>query len=464
MSSKPVKFVGNPSFAFSRARALARAAPRIGADKLIVRFKEDALRPAAAAVSRGGTLKAAALKRALPEALGASLDQLARSAGLRDIEPLFAPRSRAVMAAASALKRRTQSLARSVTQAPMEELRGVTVCRIDPKTLTEKKLKSLRETPGIASVERMPVRWLAATPGSAAPADPLRNAQWGLRAIGWFDATIPDATSVEVAVLDTGIDLTHPDIAGQVADYDRGGQGPRDVLGHGTHVAGIIAATANNDVGMTGVANCRLDVWKIFRDEPESDGGFYVDSEAYLRALGAIAGNDRVRVVNLSIGGGESSRLEQELFDLLASNGKVAVAAMGNEYEEGNPVEYPAAYRNVVAVGAVDIALRRASFSNTGRHITVCAPGQDILSTLPMKASPYMEDSESEYAHWDGTSMATPFVSGALALLCARFPGITVEEIVARLEKSARTVPAMKKKPFTQAFGHGLLDLATLLE
>ena len=460
----PKKINGNPAFAYSSAKAMTAKHAEPGKEQLIIRFKQGALQPAAAALERGGHLKAAALTKALPESVAGPMRHLAESLGLRDVEPLFAASQPGASPAKSLPERRTRALVRSVTHSPFEQLRGVTVCSVDSKSITERHLKMLRASPAIASVERMPVRWLAAS--KKAPtvksADPLRNSQWGLRAIGWFDVKAPDASTVEVAVLDTGIDMTHPDLGAQIAHYDRAGQSARDMIGHGTHVSGIIAAVSNNDIGICGVANCRLNVWKIFADKPDAKGDFFVDSEAYLRALGEVAGADQVRVVNLSIGGTEHSPLEQELFDLLIANGKIAVAAMGNEFEEGNPVEYPAAYKNVIGVGAVDIASRRASFSNTGKHITLAAPGQDILSTLPMKASQFME--ESEYAHWDGTSMATPFVAGALALLCAKRPSMTPQQIMERLQKSAKRLAMMKKAKFSSECGHGLLYLPTLLK
>ena len=466
MSKPPVKISGNPAFAYSHGKAPAAKRAMHGKGQLIIRFKEGALRPAAAAMARGGRLNAATAMKALPESVVAPLDHMAKNLGLHSVEALFAAQSKATGGMKSIAARRSHALVRSVTHSPFESLRGVTLCKVDGDAVTERHLKALRASPGIVSVEPVPLRWLTASKKKTADTsvDPMRNAQWGLRAIGWFDVTAPDAEPVEVAVLDTGIDTTHPDLAPQIAHYHHDGLGARDLLGHGTHVGGIVAAASNNAVGISGVANCRLNVWKIFPDKPDADGEFYVDSEAYLRALGEAAAADKVRVINLSIGGGGRSQLEQDLFDLLAANGKVTVAAMGNEFEEGNPVSYPAAYKNVIAVGAIDIASRRADFSNTGRHITLVAPGQDILSTLPMKASPFMDGAESQYAHWNGTSMATPFVAGALALLCAKSPAMTPQQIVARLKSSAKRLPLMKKAKFSAAYGRGLLSLPGLLK
>src|SRR5262249_8628049 len=162
-------------------------------------------------------------------------------------------------------------------------------------------------------------------------------------------------------------------------------------------------------IGIAGICGCDLRVWKIFGDEPSNDGEYYVDELMYQRALND-ARNARVKVMNLSIGGGAPSRTERLLFSRLIQAGVTVVAAMGNEFKEGNPIEYPGAYPNVIAVGAISEANERAYFSNTGKRIAICAPGVNILSTLPMKKS--VGRKETKYAAWDGTSMATPHVCG----------------------------------------------------
>lgn len=242
---------------------------------------------------------------------------------------------------------------------------------------------------------RVPRRWLAVRKKPTS-GDPFLNRQWSLRAIHWFQAhPLPDARKVKVAVLDTGIDTSHRDIPG-VTVYDHTGSSIKDLIGHGTHVSGIIAARTNNAVGISGIATCDLGMWKIFRDEPdEDDCEYYVDDILYHQALNK-ARRAGVHVMNLSIGGGGATRTEALLFKKLIASGVTVVAAMGNEYEEGNPTEYPAAYPDVIAVAATDETNRRASFSNTGAHVGLAAPGVGILSTLPMRTSP------AEYARRAG--------------------------------------------------------------
>jgi subtilisin family serine protease len=132
---------------------------------------------------------------------------------------------------------------------------------------------------------------------------------------------------------------------------------------------------------------------------------------------------------------------------------------MGNEFEEGNPTEYPAAMREVCAVGATDELDKRAGFSNTGRHIDLMAPGVGILSTTPTFR--YDGDGEREYDAWDGTSMSTPHVAAAAALLLAKSPGMTPAQVIKKLTSSADRVAGAKKG--SASYGAGRLNCQKLL-
>src|SRR6059058_3109565 len=325
---------------------------------------------------------------------------------------------------------------------------GLTLVHLDDAAVSAELLRTVESSPVVAFAERVAARWLSAT-----AADPRHNRQWGLRAIRWFDTEQPDAESVTVAICDTGVDARHPDLAGAIASYDHEGAGATDIIGHGTHVSGIIAARADDAVGVVGVAGCRIAMWKVFPDEPTA-GNFYVDGSRFLRALNAAA-TSGAKVLNLSLGGTQSSQAEQLLFDRLESAGVTVLAAMGNEHEHGNPVEYPAAYEHVLAVGAAAETDHRSPFSNTGRHIGLAAPGSDILSTLPAKASSYRAD--TGYAAWSGTSMATPHVAAAAALVAARHPDWTPADTKEHLRTRAAG------KQFTEELGDGILDIAALL-
>lgn len=430
--------------------------PTVVPGKMIVRFRADAVRGGAPTRGAAGA-RARAAASDVPEAVGGPLDYLARNAGLRDVRPVFSTREAALRRSAAAPAERFRlAAASSVRDASDEDLEGFAVLDMDARP-SGAAVRMLRASPAFDLVEPMPARWTCGRPA----ADPRRNAQWGLRATEWFEADRPKASGVAVAILDTGVDDGHPDLAGRVASYDTGGASKEDVIGHGTHVAGIVGATTDNGVGITGFCDATLHVWKIFGDEPDPRWGeYFVEGEAYLRALRAVAASG-AKVVNLSIGGGQRSETEAILFRRLVERGIVVVAAMGNEFEDGNPVEYPGAYEGVLAVGAVDPTGRRASFSNTGRHIGLCAPGVGIWSTLPRKASKARR--EKGYAAWDGTSMATPHVTAAAADLFARHPDWTVARVVARLRAKATRLAEMGSKRFTTAHGAGLLNLRASL-
>ena len=297
-----------------------------------------------------------------------------------------------------------------------------------------------------------------------------------------------EATNIKVAVLDTGIDTGHPDRPQTIAVYEYAHptnanvSSKRDIIGHGTHVAGTIAAAINNNVGIHGICDCQMHAFKIFDDTPDwhpQTGYFayFVDPVMYQRALSRCL-TLKVNVINLSIGGrGAPSANEQLLFTKLLQAGTTIVAAMGNE--NTSQPSYPAAIAGVIAVGATSINDVRASFSNYGGHITLTAPGVGIWSTLPTYAGnmgyrarptfPPQPDftrplpRDTDYASWQGTSMASPHVAAAVALLLAKNSGMTPAAVRQKLQSSAVKVPAMQGQNFTQEYGYGRLDLVNLL-
>ena len=429
--------------------------PRFIPGLLMVKIKEDVV----AHVPDVRTATAAAIRAfSLPEAVEEPLQHLQRRELIHEVIPVFARATKAI-ASRTAGRSAAVAFAVSVRESEDQDLRGINLLRLSPKADLAKLEKQLSGVRGIEYAHRVPARWLAEATPAASSADPLVNRQWGLGAILWFKTDpLPDATRIKVAVLDTGVDATHPELEGRASAYTHEGTSATDIIGHGTHVSGIIDANPNNQIGITGICTCELHVWKIFGDKPAPDGEYYVDELLYQRALNA-ARNAGARVVNLSIGGTERSRTEEMLFRRLIGSGCTVVAAMGNEYAEGNPVEYPAAYPGVVAVGAINEASQRADFSNTGGHIALTAPGTHILSTLPMKPSAARPKDQTKYAAWSGTSMATPHVSAAAALVVARHPDLTPQQVAERLKATATKLPAMGGKPRTNEYGAGLLNL-----
>jgi len=244
---------------------------------------------------------------------------------------------------------------------------------------------------------------------TAATVDP----HWGMTALSLATPSV-DASSIAVAVVDTGVDREHPDLKNAIDDYvNFTRDSDKDLDGHGTHVCGIVAATGNPPAGMRGVSNARLLVFKGL--------GRRYSARNYYRALRAAC--SQARIVNLSLGGAYHDPGEQTIIDQALSRGVVVVAAMGNEFDNGNADNYPAALPGVIAVGAVDSTFARADFSNTGAHISLVAPGVEIWSTVPTHRSGTF-GSKTSYATCDGTSMAAPFVTGTIALLAASSSGV----------------------------------------
>jgi hypothetical protein len=339
----------------------------------------------------------------------------------------------------------------------VEPLGGdMTIVWLDDAEVSPQLLRTVESSRAVAFAERVPARWLSAAQEEA---DPRHNRQWGLRAIRWFDTEVPAAGGVTVAICDTGVDEAHPDLHGVIASYDHEGASATDIVGHGTHVSGIVAARTDDAAGVVGIARCSVAMWKVFPDEPMA-GNFYVDGSRFLRALNAVA-TSGAKVLNLSLGGTQSSQAEQLLFERLERAGVTVVAAMGNEHDHGNPVEYPAAYEHVLAVGSLAETNRRSPFSNTGAHIGLAAPGSNILSTLPTAPSQFRPD--TRYASWSGTSMATPHVAAAAALVAARHPDWTPADTKEHLRARAAKVADMSGKSFTPELGAGVLDIAAAL-
>jgi subtilisin family serine protease len=318
----------------------------------------------------------------------------------------------------------------------------------------------------------------AKTAGTAKPPLP-----WALAKIGWRKRVV---TSQRIAVLDTGCDTAHPMLANQgildTHDWGSFGRaGSIDEAGHGTHVTGTIVAKLNSATGHRGLIGAHVESMNIFEAAPKLywDGtrhvfGWLVSPAFFARALARCL-DESFDVVNLSIGGAVRNDDEAEAIDDLIDAGIVIVAAMGNA--ASSAPSYPAAYADVIAVGASDANDAVAAFSNRGPHIGLLAPGTSILSTLPTYPGAVQWSAswtgagfqlgtavarETHHAAWDGTSMATPHVAAAVALLRHRHPGESVAQTRARLQAACVPVPSMNGATFTEACGYGRLDWSKL--
>lgn len=282
--------------------------------------------------------------------------------------------------------------------------------------------------------------------------DPLRPQQWSLSALGGetFHARV-STTGVTVAVVDTGVDGSHPDLRGvlvpgaQFLEPSAGGTrgaGAVDLDGHGTHVAGIIAAVAHNRLGIAGLApGTRIMPIRVLDANGE---GWSSDI-----ARGIIhAANRGAKVINLSLGGTRDAAVDKAV-QYANAKGAVVVAAAGNERAQGNPVTYPAAYANVIGVAATTSARRAAPYSSTGSYVDIAAPGDRIVSTYPRARV------RSGYVRMSGTSMAAPAVSAAVAGLKAARPTLTTSQVQALL---SRTAADLGTRGRDNTYGAGLLD------
>lgn len=258
--------------------------------------------------------------------------------------------------------------------------------------------------------------------------------------------------SVKIAVVDTGVDVGHPDLVGKVVDqYDTvtDTTDVTDGVGHGTFVAGVAAAATNNAKGIAGVGfNSSIVAVKV------ADGdGFMSDidvAEGIRKAadLGA-------KVINISLGSDTSDPDTSSAVAYAQSQGALVVASAGNSGQEGNPKIYPAAYAGVLSVGATDAKGHRAWFSEHGTWVSMAAPGINIRGTTPRTLDPALTIwSKPNYDNGNGTSFSAPMVAGAAALLAARAPGATAAQIKAALVSTAHGYTS------SYGLGKGQLDVA----
>lgn len=279
-------------------------------------------------------------------------------------------------------------------------------------------------------------------------ADPLVTQQWGLDA-GQVKPVWPvaDGDGVIVAVVDSGVDASHEDLVGQVlVGVDVIGnqirQTAADANGHGTHVAGIIAA-AGNGVGGIGVAPGA----KILPVRVLDEAGAGYSSDVAEGIIWAV--DHGASIVNLSLGGPVASAAQHAAVQYAVAHGVSVFAAAGNSGSYGAP-EYPAAFPEVTAVAATTPQNQVASFSTRGSYVDLAAPGTMILSTLP----------GDDYAMESGTSMAAPFAAGVAALLRSKST-LTPAALAELLQLSALDVDTSGADP---AAGAGLVCARCAME
>lgn len=295
------------------------------------------------------------------------------------------------------------------------------------------------------------------------PNDPLFPKQWGLVAADVPPAwdVIRGSSTVLVAVIDSGVDLGHPDLRPNLDlandwDFVDGDSTADERYVHGTHVAGIVAAVADNATGVAGVApSTKVLPLKVIDARGIATTADFVDAVRYASDKGA-------KVINVSLGDvldpavpsdAAEIALLQAAVDYARSKGALVVAAAGNG--GGPPVWYPAACDGAIAVSATTKASDLAPYSSTGPEVDLAAPGGYATSWETRENGILSTWSSGGYAYAIGTSMAAPHVSGIAALLFSACPSASAEAVEAALQASARDIAA---PGFDEQTGHGLVQ------
>ncbi len=286
-------------------------------------------------------------------------------------------------------------------------------------------------------------------PKELVPNDSLYSEyQWNLPIInteaGWeFTRGKED---VVIAVIDTGVDIEHPEFAGKIVDgYNviDPTLPPMDDDGHGTHVAGVIAANTNNQEGIAGITWFNK-VMPIKVLDQSGAGTMFDVAEGILWAV-----DHGAKVINMSLGNYAESQYLHDAIQYAHSKDVVIVAATGND--NTNELGYPAAYKEVIGVSAVDNRLERAEFSNYGDYVDVVAPGVNIASTYP----------NNQYAALSGTSMASPHVAALAGLIRAYRPELSNDEVIKIIINTATDLGDKGKDIW---FGAGQINMAKALK
>jgi len=263
------------------------------------------------------------------------------------------------------------------------------------------------------------------------PDDTYFDNQWGMKKVeapAAWDVT-KGSSSIKIAILDTGVDLDHPDLSGKILNVINftSSVTADDIYGHGTHVAGIAAANTNNGIGVAGLGySASIINVKVLGD---NGAGYY----SWVANGIVWAADNGAQVINMSLGGPSVSSTLLDAVNYAWSKGVVVVAAAGNS--GSSAPFYPAYYANSIATAATDSGDKLASWSNRGEWVDVAAPGVSIYSTLI----------DSSYGYKSGTSMAAPHVAGLASLLFAVLTdlngdGRLNDEVRSRIETTADSI------------------------
>lgn len=302
------------------------------------------------------------------------------------------------------------------------------------------KIAQLLKNPAVRYAEYNAVREILVDPN-----DEYYSEQWGLPKIGANGAwDMTQGNSLVIAIIDTGVSPTHPDLAGHVLPgYNalQNNNNSQDDQGHGTAMAGIAAAITNNGQGVAGVCwNCQILPVKVLNSRGQGTSADIVEGMYWAADNGA-------RIISMSLGGPRGTQAEQDAVNYIYSKNIPLFASAGNSGDEGNPRMYPAAFDHVIAVGATSIDDRIASFSSYGDYVDIAAPGVDIVTTG--------WDRGDGYEIGSGTSPACPFVAATAALALSVWPELSVDQIEKLITGSAVDIMTPGKDVYS---GFGRLD------
>lgn len=267
------------------------------------------------------------------------------------------------------------------------------------------------------------------------PNDPLFDEQYALQRINaeaaW--AVTQGNPNLIVAVVDTGVDANHPDLRGKLVkgyDFVDDDTSPDDTVGHGTFVASLIAARSGDRNGIAGIApNVKIMPLRALG----SRGGSSTDIAAAIR----YAADNGAKVINLSLGSASASRTIRQAIDYAVGKGIVVVAASGNDGNRRNPIEYPAAFSNVISVGATGPRDTIATFSTYNREVDISAPGVNVVGAQASRTKMCRSSNGQPYCTSSGTSFAAPYVAGTAALMLSVNPKLTPAQVRDILTKTA---------------------------
>ncbi len=474
--------------------------PRYVPGKLSVQYKPDLAKDAKTRFQNKLSFKISSAP--------SQLDEIHKKYGLRklkrtfsDLETSGAKNGKSVLTAKEAaqetmtkypkrLKRLEKSTPGNLPSTTVPPLEDFFVLEFSQDADMEKVATEYKKDPNVVSAEPM---YLYSVKQIATP-DPLKNRQNALPIHHFEEAwQVTQGEGITVAVVDTGFDCQHEDLIGQclagydfvdidtkayeeadytldpLEDYTTPDDSPTDRYGHGTHVAGIIVANKDNGVGIAGVAPKAklLPVRAGFRiyDKIKGywTGALEPDDTAQAITYATDHGAD---VINMSFGSPIEDPQIKAALDYAHSLGVVLVAAAGNEHNDA-AFSFPSSYEYVISVAATDVNHYRASFSNFGETVDVAALGDPVLSLLATNMDrtdiPANLIVNDRYVYFSGTSMASPIVSGAIALLISVHPDWDYKQILNAVRESAPVFGQGNLPNQDYYIGPGLLDANALV-